>query len=184
MRTFSLKKRLMLLTTSLIIGIVCVGLFIVWPVIHSINSLGESIAQTELYLEDQYLRSQRMQRSVRELDDVEAYVTKFKDLTVPPGADLELITGLEALAEAHAIEQSLDIQYHEEKERGQSGYYDVSFLNHGRYINHLAYLRTLEELPYYVQIKSLSWERRPSPAEDGSVLVTLSFTARIYASDS
>lgn len=183
MKTLSLKKRLMLLTGSLLIGIIMVSGLIVWPVMNSINKLGENIAQTELYLEDQYLRSQKMQRSIRELDDVEKFVQKFSNFTVPPDADLELIQGLEALALLHNIDQNLDIQYKEDPQRGRSGVYTVSFLNHGIYQDHIEYLRTLEELPYYVHIAGIKMERRASVNEKKQSLVTLTFTANIYASD-
>lgn len=183
MRTVSLKRKLLLFTGSLFLGIVAILIFIVIPSISAIGELGDEIAQTESYLEDQYLRSQRMQRSIRELEDIEKDVMRFNNITVPPGNDLELITGLEALATVHNISQNLDITYTEQKQFGRSGYYTISFLNHGTYADHIAYLRTLEELPYYVEITKLSWERR-AVTEDGEPRITLTFVATIYASAS
>lgn len=181
MKTISLKKKLFILTGSLMLAIVLIITFVLWPAVRTINSLGKNIEETEQYLEDQYLKSQRMQRSLRELDAIEMQVKNFEGLTIPPDTDLELITGLEALALAHNIEQNIDIQYVEDKKRTIDGYYEVSFLNHGTYKDHLEYLRTLEELPYYVHIQNITLERRGSSNSD-KALATLRFTAKIYAS--
>ena len=174
MAKISLKYRLVggIILVVLLLGVI--GTFIVRPTISKIKELEKEISKIEIQLEQRYQDSQKLKRTLHELEAVKLGVDKFTQTTVKPGSELEIITTFETLATEHDISQALSIA--DEKE-GNQEFYQLSFLNNGSYQNHLDYLRSIELLPYYVIIDSIKLEKRNSEAD---APITASFIGKIY----
>ena len=174
MTKFTLKHRLVgaIILVVLLLGMI--GVFIVWPTINKIKELENEISKIEIQLEQRYQDSQKLKRTLHELESVKLGVDKFTQTTVKPRSELEIITTFENLATKHNISQALSITAEID---GNQEYYQLSFLNNGSYQNHLDYLRDIELLPYYVIISGIKLEKRNN--EVGAPITT-SFVGKIY----
>ena len=188
MRSISLKKKMILFIGATVVAMVAIVLFVFVPTTSTILRLTANITQTEQYLEDQYKEAQNMQESIREIDTVAADIERFNGITVERGRELTLITQLEDIAEAHGIDQQFNIRFVDNSSSRANGmylpsaYYQFSFLNHGAYSDHLAYLRALELLPQYVTIQRIMIDRRSTTQIVSTTPTTLTFEALMYAS--
>jgi flagellar biosynthesis/type III secretory pathway M-ring protein FliF/YscJ len=193
MRTFSLQKKLVLFIFGILLVMLLIIFLIVIPSLKNITELRDSISQTEAYIEERHLKTQHMQKSVRRLDEVEAQAEKFYDVTVPLGQELRIITQLEKIAADSQITQNLDISLvdstNADPAKAKSAeatlptHYKFSFVNEGTFQNHLAYLKALEHLPYYVIIEAVRWEnKQPIETEATTNNITIKFDAIIYVS--
>lgn len=150
---------------------------IVFPTAKRITALGEEIYETKKFIEKQYQRTKELKKSILNIDEVEQATRIFARTAIQPGEELRVITELEALAEAHHIAQSLSVRFNP----GDPSF-TFSFSNRGEFPDMIRYLRSMEQLPYYVFIDRLSWQRqilsRRSDVPEGALV--LSFDAKIY----
>lgn len=153
--------------------LVVVGL-IVWPSINKIYGLKRDISTIENDMEQRYLNSLKLKRTMRELEEIKTQSTKYKQATIKKGDELQVITSLENLANAHDIEQNLNASLSKDEK-----FYQFSLLNNGTFSNHVKYLRALEALPYYMIIKDVKFEKRQS-STGGSPTITLMFNGIVY----
>lgn len=58
-----------------------------------------------------------------------------------------------------------------------------SITNKGTFINQLRYLKALEQLPYYIFIDKLEWQKNKNLTGADSDIVILKFDARVYVKD-
>lgn len=126
-----------------------------------------------------------------ESEQIKQEVKKYSQAWVKPGDELKIITELENLAHNHNIEQTLHISFVDEKKDKKSSdkktaynamekYYQLSFLNTGSFPDQVEYLKALEELPYYIIIDSLHWQKKKGGLNSKAPL-TLRFDAIVYA---
>ena len=189
MTRINLKQQILFVTIGIAaISIIIAGLVIV-PAIKQILSLKNSITETQKFLEQQYEKTQRMRRSVHNLDEIIKQTEKFQSITIKEGNELKMITELEKLAANNNIEQNLRVQKIDPAEiKGmpseeenlppvlkKTPYYTFSFSNTGNFENHVRYLKELEKLPYYLNISSLQFDKKNT-----SGLLSLRFNANIY----
>ena len=190
MAHMNLKQQFLFTTISIAaVSVIIAGIIIV-PTIKQILSLKNSITDTQKFLEEQYDKTQRMRRSVHSLDEIIAQTEKFQNIAIQEGEELKVITELERLATNNDIEQSLRVQKIDPKEiKGlpseeekklppilkKAPYYTFSFSNTGDFKDHIAYLKELEKLPYYLNINALQFEKKGT---DG--ILGLRFNANIY----
>lgn len=185
----NVRKQLYLFNAGIIVGLAIIGGLIVYPSIKEINTLQNSIQKTHNYLEGRYLSIQRSKKTVTQLPEIEPQVAIYQKSFIEAGHELSLITQLEALAEKHSVDQQLSAtrvtdpaQLQGQGKKGRNRpHYQFSFLNQGTFANHLAYLHGLEQLPYYMKIDRVVFEKPQDQTKHG--LVTLRFDGIIYAAE-
>jgi len=188
--TISLQKKLIFFIISILSLVILITIFIIYPAVKQILTLQKSVANTESYLEEQYTKTQYMRRSIRELDQITQSVKKFKNAGIRKGDELTLITQLEQLAEINHLNQNLDIaegkikndKPEEEKQPNNQTtkpFYSLTFVNSGTFFDHYNFFKSLEELPYYLIIKSIQFEK-PAKNTTTSTPVIARFNATIY----
>ena len=185
----NLKQRLLLYITSISLGAVVIGVLIITPTIHKILFLRSDIGIIQQELENRYEKTQKLKRSLQELEQVRDVNNKFEAAIIQPGDELRVITELEAIATNNNIEQNTDLIFVDttkEKKKDPAAkkhvlpqYYQFSFLNNGYFEDHINYLRALEKLPYYIIIDNLNFEKRKGD-EDIKSKITLRFNGIIY----
>ena len=154
----------------IILSFVIIFLVII-PVIKNIIELRTDITGTQQFLENQYEKTQRMRRSVHNLDDILIQIEKFKNISVTSNSELQIITQLEQLANKHNVNQVLKATLKEGENKNPiieelpsllkgKDYYIFSFNTEGNYIDLMKYLKEIEELPYYFSINSLQLSQK------------------------
>lgn len=170
----TLQQRIFGFIGIIIIAILIVVGLIVWPSITKIYGLKQDISIIENDMEQRYLNSIKLKRTIRELEEIKTQTAKYKQATIKKGEELQVITSLENLANAHNIEQNLNASLSEGEK-----FYQFSLLNNGTFVNHIKYLHALQTLPYYMIIKDVKFEKRQSTT-NGSPTVTLMFNGIVY----
>ena len=180
-RSLAVLMGLILTSSTLII------LLIVWPSVKHILLLQGDIHSTQVNLEEQYLRTKHLRRSMKELGATIAQTKKFASATLLRGEELRLITELEAIAETHHVASTLDVEFSDPKtgeSRGkgdiQDPHYRIAVLNQASFEDHLRYLDAIEALPYYLNIDRLEWNA--ARERDATGLVTLRFEGIVFVS--
>lgn len=188
----SIKKRLSLYILGIVFVTALVVLLVIWPNSRYILGLKGDIGHIQEELETRYEKTQKLRKSLQELDTIKTEVKKFADITVKENEELRLITELENIASSHNIEQNLDLIYvdtsklsakEKTKDKEESllpQYYQFSFLNNGFFEDHISYLRSLESLSYYIMIDELRFEKRKGGEEFEKNEITLRFEGKIY----
>lgn len=159
-------KNQMVTMTLIIIGLsFVIGFLVILPTIKNIRQLQSDINNTQQFLEDQYEKTQRMRRSVHNLNEILSQVEKFKNVSATNGPELEIITQLERLATTYNVSQTLRATLQKNKNTPvmnnlpallkNKDYYTFSFQSEGEYKNLINYLKSIEELPYYFSINSI-----------------------------
>lgn len=166
--------------------ILLIALFVIYPAVKQIRELQTTIKDTHVFLEGRYQAIQKSKKSVAALPDIEQDVAIYSQAVIKPGLELEFITRLEKLAEKHKIDQQLsavlaDDAKNAPKLRKQKGrpYYQFSFLNRGSFVDHMAYLRELEQSPFYLIIDRIVFEKETTT--DKKEQIVMRFDGYVYA---
>lgn len=170
----TLQQRIFGFIGIIVIAILIVVGLIVWPSITKIYGLKQDINVIENDMEQRYLNSIKLKRTMRELEEIKTQAAKYKQATIKKGEELQVITALENIANTHDIEQNLNAALTE----GEKSY-QFSLLNNGTFANHIKYLRAIETLPYYMIIRDVKFEKRQS-ATSGLPTITLMFNGIVY----
>lgn len=170
----TLQQRIFVFIGIIAITILIITGLIVWPSIKIIYGLKQDITKIENDMEQRYLNSLKLKRTMRELEEIKSQVAKYQQATIKKGEELKVITALENLANAYQIEQNLNAALGEKEK-----FYKFSLLNNGTFSNHVKYLQALETLPYYMIIKDVKFEKRQSQIGT-TPTITLIFNGLVY----
>ncbi len=195
MHIIPIKQRLLILTSSIALVLILISVLIVLPTIKQILSLKNNITSIQGNLEERYEKTQRLKKSVSQLSQAKQSAEQFSQAAINPSDQLKSITELENLASQNNIEMTENVEYidlGQNKDNDSNSdtvdspvlpqYYHFSFLNNGSFRDHLAFLKKIENLPFYLIINNLKFEKK----ENGNSLsmpVSLTFDAIIYANN-
>lgn len=186
MTTVPLHRRLQLFI--LLFGVILLAIIgtVIYPSVRDILELQTEINNTEAFLESQYQKTRRIQRTVQNVDALVSSTAAFTALTVSQGSELAIIQRFESLAAQHGITQTFSVTYTTApNEQTRLPYYQFTFLHHGRMEDHIALLHDMLTLPYVVDIDSIRFEKRNSQSGRSSTdtvhETSMQFTARVYA---
>lgn len=185
----SLKQQLMILIGVVTALTVAVAVAIIIPAVRTILELERDINQLQAFLEQQYQKTQQLRRSAQAVDELLLQIKPLDGATMKNGDELRMIKRLEGLAAAHRIDQTLVVNFTEVPPAPllveakslalNQSHYTFSFLNHGRFDDHLQFLRALEAFPEYFVIRELHWEKRQhNPG--AAAPITMRFDAVVY----
>ena len=183
MNRLTLKQRIISALGFIVLILLIILLFIVYPVAKKIHQLQKDINKIEVELEKRYENSQKLQRTVREIGQISKETNLLSQIMIKNGEELSLITELEALAEKYHIVQNLNVSLKEiateERRAGFTKYYLLTFANEGRFSDHVKYLADLEKNSLYIITDNVRWEKtKANKAGDQTVL--LNFSSIIY----
>lgn len=180
-----------MVTITLIIGVLAfiIGFLVILPAVKNIRQLKNDINSTQEFLEDQYEKTQKMRRSVHNLEDVIIKMKKFENISIRHGYELQIITELEKIATDHNIDQSLKAVLNKGNIKNSfltdipallqnNDYYTFSFHSEGKYEDLLMYFKSIEELPYYFIINNLQFSHI-----NGTLTSSLRFDAILFIID-
>ncbi|MFA6427250.1 MAG: hypothetical protein WCW16_02270 [Candidatus Magasanikbacteria bacterium] len=189
MKTLPLKYRIISVTGIIFLGVLAIGLGIIYPTTRHIVVTRKSIEKTESQLEEQYQKAKLLRRSIVELDTIKQKMSQLNKITLNKGDELVTIREFEQLAARHSLKQKLDVVYNDGKNIDSKPkkekvikrpHYIFSFSLEGSYKNLMSYIQDLERTPYYIIIEQLSWTR-PSKSEQQTVI--LEFDGRVYSKE-
>ncbi len=166
--------------------ILLIIIFAVYPAVIEIRTLQKTIKDTHVFLEGRYQAIQKSKKSIAALPDIEKDITLYSQAMIKTGFELAFITELETLAEAHHIDQELSVVLVDTPQpasthRMQKGrpYYQFSFLNRGTFVDHMAYMKELEQAPYYLIIDRIVFEKERTM--DKKEQIIMRFDGFVYA---
>lgn len=201
----SLKKRLSIFTLSIALTAVLIAFLILLPAVKNILELRIYVSNMQQDLNDRYEKTQKLKRSLLELNKIKIEIGEISKSLVDTGDELKIITELEIIAQNNKIDQNIDLNFIKESttknqktinnkegstpttqidtknKRALPNYYQISLLNTGTFVDHLHYLQALEKLPYYIIIDNISFEKRQTSTPNQASPLTLRFDAIIYA---
>jgi len=185
----SFKQQLLVLIGVITALTLLVAVVIVIPAVRTILELGQEISQLQVFLERQYQKTQQLRRSAQAVDELTLQIKRLDGAGMKKGDELDMIKRLEELAAASHIEQTLVVNFTEipaapllveaKSQTLNQSHYTFSFLNQGRFDDHLRFLRALEAAPEYFIIRQLNWEKRQHSAAVAAP-ITLRFDAIVY----
>jgi len=192
MNRINLRQQMGIITGIIAVISVIIALLVIAPTVRQILSLEKSINETQKFLEQQYEKTQRMRRSVHNLDATIERTEKFNQSVVQDGDELQIITQLEKLAFENNIDQVLKVERVDPKEvKGatpniekipvllrKKPYYIFSFSNTGNFEDHLRYIKDVEQLPYFLNINPIKFNKK-----DNSDSISVRFDAKIYITE-
>ena len=186
MKQINVKSRILTMTLIIIVLSFVIVFFVILPTIKNIRGLQKDINTTQQLLEDRYKKTQRVHRSIQDLDNIIKQTEKFENISITNDPELDIITKLEDIAGEYNITQTLKATLHEKGSSSMNipnlppllknkDYYIFSFSSEGKYENLMNYLRSIEKLPYYFSVNSVSLSKK----DEGSDPV-LKFDALLF----
>lgn len=190
MYRFSPRLYAILTIAIVLLAAAGIGIFVIVPAVRGIVAIDRSIQEIEHYIERQYAKTKLVRRSIQRLPEITAFTKELEHAAIDTGQELTLITLLEDLAEAHGVDQTLEVKKHPPAGESATGipaavhmpYYTVAFVTRGRFENLLTHVRAIETLPTFVLVPSLAFDAPQTP-KDGHT-VTARFTGYIFARSS
>lgn len=183
MKIITLQQRLRILILVFSVIVLTILGAVIYPNVQEILDLKTEIDATETFLEERFQKTRRMERLTVDIDTVVTATAKYVELSVSPGTELAVIQEFESLAETYVIDQQLSVSFSEKQDADvKLRYYEFTFLNHGLWSSHIAYLDALFSLPFVVSVDEISMQKRNSSTGEEDVLSesSLRFSARVY----
>lgn len=136
---------------TLLILLLCI------PVVTFINKTNLEIGNSRVMIERQYLQRQQLKEVVYSLESIRGSMANLNSYAIREGGELEFIQALEDIAAGHGIEQEIDlVTANQQVISTWENEIPISITLYGDYVGIINYLRQVESLPYYVQLRTLS----------------------------
>ncbi|MEK7644157.1 MAG: GspMb/PilO family protein [Patescibacteria group bacterium] len=180
------KKAIALVIISALLTLVIV-ILIIFPAVKRIRNLDGFISASEEEIEGSFQKTTRLKSSVKKLSETIREIGELGDMTSDKSSELELITMFEELADQNNVTQNLNMQFSgseqiKKKNAGlkDGGYYLFSQKITGRYPNLLAYLRSMEDMRYYLIVDDLNIRKNTEDSRAADAM-TMNLTIKIYS---
>lgn len=192
MLSFSLRQRTIFTSVLMAILAVILVIFIILPTIKEIFSLEKNISDVETYFERQYEQTKLLRKSIANLEEISTKTNQYRSAVINHGTELDVITTLETLADNYKLKQDFTVNQNDtieqvDKKSPRLAIHlpsiSFSITNKGTFINQLRYLKALEQLPYYIFIDKLEWQKNKNLTGADSDTVILKFDARVYVKE-
>jgi Tfp pilus assembly protein PilO len=140
----------------LIIGLV---VFVLWPARSNILSTKEDITSERIGLEQQYLNGQLLKKTQEQFMQIESDIPRVKSTILSSGQELFVITTFEEIAQRHSLEQNIsmdDLVIDSEADQDKIIALPTRVDLNGNFSDLLRYLADVEALGFYVNWQSIS----------------------------
>lgn len=149
---------------------------IVFPAISSIRQANTEVYNIRVYLEKKHERSAKAKDAIIQLEQIRESVIGLDKYIFKAGEELELITVLEDLSNKHDVTQKITSS-NLDKITNQKIVMGMNLT--GTYHDVFAYLRSLEQAPYFFTINRMvmsSFTDRNKPSSEPMVSLDLEFS--------
>lgn len=152
----NLKNKIIISILIFIIALAALIWFIVLPTVGDIKKMGDDIEAQRVDLEKKYIKGQSLKKLSENLKIIEPQLNKLDQIFINSNRELEFITKLEEIANANAVTQKINLGA-ASKDTGGSDYQimPLQLFTQGTFGGQINYLKKLESLNYYINIKSI-----------------------------
>ncbi|MBU0637110.1 MAG: type 4a pilus biogenesis protein PilO [Patescibacteria group bacterium] len=170
---FSLRKKIIINFSVLLIVIMSLAFFIVMPAMGKIQKINNEIEMQRVYTEKKYVETQKLKQLSNNLNQIKPELNKLDQIFIDANSELEFIITLEKIALANKIDQKININNNQSTKN--NGYKKVSLqlLTQGSFINQLNYLLAIESLNSYINVTSVEISSTKANAKNETLLSLL-----------
>ena len=195
MKYITLKQQV-IITLCLILATVFVLLFfIIIPLVSSVKDIKHDTQKQFTKTQNDFKKNKGMfRKTLHETKNALSFTGSLSQITLEKDKQLALITEIESLGKRLHIDHELKVTTKEIdkelftalpklKKTGIKEYHIFSFKNKGNTQDHLAYIAALEQLPYYIIIDKLTFnkiKKKHGVQEENAPKVTLTFDAKVF----
>ncbi len=194
MNNFSLRYKILIIISIIIITLLSVGYFIILPSRSAIIRAKDIIETRRQEMEKKYTRGQDISLLTKNMEKINNQAKNLNQIFVVYGQELNFITALEKTAEKNHITQIIHMsppKENKEANKKTETIYQTTGLQlsvSGKFSDIIKYLNDLEKLNYYLNINSIninngnnqnSWQRRQNTANNEQK-VSATIQATIY----
>ncbi|MBU4347568.1 hypothetical protein KKF23_03350 [Patescibacteria group bacterium] len=151
----NMKKRIFIVPAVFILFIAGLIYFIILPTMKDIEETGAQIEFQRIDLDKKYYKSKSAKQSTKSLKAIEGDVEKLDRVFINQNQELAFITALEETANKNNINQNINLDLSSGAKNNKYDKIPLKLTTQGNFINQFNYLRDLERLNYYLNIKSL-----------------------------
>lgn len=152
-KNFKLKNKIILLNIVIAVIIVFVLYFIIIPNVEIIKKIQFDIQSQLIELENKYKKSQSLRQVSDNLKQIEPQISLLDQVYIKQDQELLFITALEDLATKNHITQKLNLGNVKVNTTPQKSILQIN--TQGNFVDQIGYLRGLESLNYYINIKTI-----------------------------
>ncbi|KKQ61331.1 MAG: hypothetical protein US81_C0007G0011 [Parcubacteria group bacterium GW2011_GWE2_38_18] len=165
LKKIKLKERIILLNAAIIIIIAGILLLLIFPSISLIKKIQFNIQSQLVELENKYNKAQILRQTSSNLKKVEPLVGLLDQGYVKQENEIQFITALEELAVKNQISQKLNLgNIKINKTVPQKVTLQIN--TRGQFPDQVKYLRGLEKLNFYINVKTIEIIKNSSEKED------------------
>ncbi|MDP3043350.1 MAG: type 4a pilus biogenesis protein PilO [bacterium] len=150
-----MKKRIFIVPAVFILFIAGLIYFIILPTMKDIEETAAQIESQRTDLDKKYYKSKSAKQSTKSLKAIEGDVEKLDRVFINQNQELAFITALEETANKNNINQNINLDLSSGAKNNKYDKIPLKLTTQGNFINQFNYLRDLEGLNYYLNIKSL-----------------------------
>ncbi|MDO8559514.1 MAG: hypothetical protein Q7S23_00555 [bacterium] len=151
----SIKRKIYITISLVIIALAAMGYFLVWPTLREITGITQAIQREQEDLELKYQRGQRIRKIASEYKKIKPQRDRLNTIFVPSGDELQFITTLERLERQYQVEV-VPTPDQRSNALGPNDPLPLLLSIRGNYPKVLQYLIALERLNYYFNVGSMS----------------------------
>lgn len=151
----NMKKRIFIVPAVFILFVTGLIYFIILPAMKDIKEIGAQIESQRTDLDKKYYKSKNAKQSTKSLKAIEGDVEKLDRVFIGKNQELAFITALEETANKNNINQNINLDLSSGAKNNKYDKIPLKLTTQGNFINQFNYLRDLERLNYYLNIKSL-----------------------------
>jgi Tfp pilus assembly protein PilO len=166
----SLKNKIILSTSVLLVILATIIFFIIKPAMNEILKISKEIEMQREDLERKYQRGQSLKKLTEDLKVIEPQLEKLDELFIKRDESLKIITSLEKIAENNGVEQKINLSAQGTK---ISDYQKIpiQIFSRGNFFNQTKYLTSLEKLNTYININLIEFTGNNTNPEELSMLI-------------
>jgi len=153
------KRKAIFSLSAYILITFCIYFFVITKTINDIKEIRGDIVSKKIDIEKNITQERNMSELSAEIKKIEPQMEKFSQIFINNNRELEFITQLENIAAKHNITQKLSLNPLNTNEEKDDTYYfevPISIEASGLFENLTEYIKELESLTYYINIKNIS----------------------------
>ena len=162
-----IREKIIILISIVTIFIATIIYFIIMPTISDIKAINHAVYLERIDLEIKYQRGQLLNKVLDDFEKIKSEETRFKNVFISAGQELEFIRSLEAIAESYDIIQDLQLL---EGDDDKKNVYKTTYLiieAVGEFTKILNYLEEINALNHYYNIDTVTMTS--DKTQDGDV---------------
>ncbi len=150
------KQKIFVLPSVLLIASFLVFYFLILPSIAKIKEIRSEILNQKIELKNNIKQSQNINKLNEELKNIKPKMEKLDQIFINKNRELDFITLIESIADKHALEQKISLNPGQDNPEEIYKTSPINISLKGNYSNIIKYLKDIESIKYYLNVKSIS----------------------------